>query len=110
MSTEDVKVGRSEQGAAEEASVSETLPVRSSEQEERSAKEINDGDSKKAPIPRDFFILPVPRRLRHNSEDPADNFNIFINVVFALATTFSAFPFPFNLPVADDRFLVCSCC
>jgi hypothetical protein len=41
-------------------------------------------------IPRDFFFIPVPKRLRHNPESPA-HFGLFLNVVFAVATTFSAF-------------------
>lgn len=40
------------------------------------------------PIPRDFFFIPVPRYLRHNPERPA-HFSLFLNCLFAVATTFS---------------------
>lgn len=41
-------------------------------------------------VPRDFFIFPVPKHLRHDPEKPA-HFGMFLNIVFALATTFSAY-------------------
>lgn len=41
-------------------------------------------------VPKDFFIIPVPKHLRHDPENPA-HFGLFLNIVFALATTFSAY-------------------
>ncbi len=39
-------------------------------------------------VPRDFLVIPVPRYLRHNPQRPA-HFGLFLNIVFAVATTFS---------------------
>lgn len=44
----------------------------------------------KVDIPCDFFCIPVPKHLRHDPEKPA-HFGLFLNIVFALATTFSAY-------------------
>ena len=41
-------------------------------------------------VPKDFFFIPVPKHLRHDPENPA-HFGLFLNIVFALATTFSAY-------------------
>ena len=40
-------------------------------------------------VPKDFFFIPVPKHLRHDPENPA-HFGLGLNIVFALATTFSA--------------------
>lgn len=40
-------------------------------------------------VPRDFFVIPIPRYLRHNPEKPV-GFSLFLNILFAGATTFSA--------------------
>lgn len=39
-------------------------------------------------VPRDFFFIPVPKYLRHDPAKPA-HFGLFLNCVFAVATTFS---------------------
>ena len=41
-------------------------------------------------VPKDFFVIPVRTYLRHNPEKPAP-FGLFMNIVFAIATTFSTF-------------------
>ncbi|KAI0688983.1 major facilitator superfamily domain-containing protein [Cytidiella melzeri] len=38
-------------------------------------------------VPRDFFLIPVPKHLRHSPGKPA-HFGLFLNIVFAAATTF----------------------
>lgn len=42
------------------------------------------------PVPKDFFLIPVPKYLRHKPGDPA-SFSLSLNIVFAVATTFSEF-------------------
>lgn len=37
----------------------------------------------------DFFIVPIPPRLRYDSEKPA-HFGLLLNAVFGFASTFSA--------------------
>ncbi|KAJ3552569.1 hypothetical protein NM688_g4084 [Phlebia brevispora] len=37
--------------------------------------------------PCDFFFVPVPKYLRHNPDKPAP-FSLFLNIIFAIATTF----------------------
>ncbi|GJE88226.1 MFS general substrate transporter [Phanerochaete sordida] len=40
-----------------------------------------------APVPKDFLCIPVPRRLRHRADAPAA-FSLWLNILFAVATTF----------------------
>ena len=44
---------------------------------------------KAEPVPKDFLVIPVPKYLRHSAEKPAQ-FSLFLNCLFAVATTFSA--------------------
>ena len=48
-------------------------------------------------VPKDFFFFSVPKHLRHDPDKPA-HFGLFLNVVFALATTFSAYFTGINFP------------
>lgn len=62
------------------ASTCETLPTSAS------AQEILVEES----VPRDFFVIPVPKYLRHNPKEELQ-FSLALNLLFAVATTFSTF-------------------
>lgn len=72
-------------------STSETLPTPVSAPLKASADEY---------IPRDFFVVPVPRYLRHNPEDHLE-FSLTMNILMAVASTFSMFRFLLLRPSAD---------
>lgn len=76
---------RNEDLAQDPASSCNTLPVPIATQ--RSKEELKSVDVE-VDVPRDFFVFPVPKYLRHNPDKPA-HFGLFLNIIFAIATTFS---------------------
>ncbi|KAI0343758.1 MFS general substrate transporter [Trametopsis cervina] len=79
--SEDKEVAHRTQGAGEDLSVAETLPVPVSAKQDTGVEVVRD-----AKIPKDFFLIPVPKYLRHNPEKPP-HLGLFLNIVFGIATT-----------------------
>lgn len=107
MSSRSEVITVADRGQSDEQSMCETLPNSSSLShkaavstdkidgvpESEATHSVDVQEKEKAnvteDVPRDFFVIPVPKYLRHNPDEPA-RFGILINVIFAVATTFSA--------------------
>ena len=52
------------------------------------AKELEDKEQEIESLDKDFGFLPIPKRLRHQPNQPF-HFGLFLNIFFGIASTFS---------------------
>lgn len=72
---------------ASHAASDDTRPNTAVASEEK--KEKVEGPTREVGGKFDFFVVPIPPRLRYDSEKPA-HFGLLLNAVFGFASTFSA--------------------